>query len=385
MATNAGWAPHLDLQSIEPSDLKLVQDIREQSWLNNNLDALALNYASNKLVPEHYQEVRGRRERQADKALGAVHERLTKEINYLYGRAIKLDEDVKAGKQPRTQPENFRRKAEELTARLEQRTKELTEMRNVISSTPVVVGGALVIPKGLLDARTGATSFAISPEARARIERAAMKAVFDAEVALGHAVHDVSAEKCGWDITARPPRNTDGSILSDRHIEVKGRAKGQSTITITRNEIIYGLNQSDKFLLAIVVVDGDIVDGPYYVRNPFTTEPDFGVASVNYDLADLLSRAEAICQHIVELKIFCMNCIELHAQALGAGHSRFDHFDALCDDFAPIYSNDELSARRYRVDHPVRFAASAEAIIEQYFHKSSVFNMFTHTLYAFTN
>lgn len=85
------------------------------------------------------------------------------------------------------------------------------------------------------------------------------------------------------------------AIKSDRHIEVKGRAKGQSTITVSRNEIIYALNQADKFILAIVIVDGDCdsYDGPYYIKNPFTAEPDFSVASVNYDLRDLLSKAVA--------------------------------------------------------------------------------------------
>ena len=290
-ATNAGWAPHLDLQPIDDYDLGLVKDVMGEPWLNNNLDALALSHASQKLVPEHYEEAKGRRERHADKALAAVHERLTKEINYLYGRAIKLDEDVKAGKQPRIQPENFKRKAEELEARLEQRTKELLEMKNIVSSTPVVVGGALVIPQGLLAERKGETTFTVDAAARARVERVAMEAVVKVEQSLGHAVTDVSAEKCGWDVTARPPRNENGSIKPDRHIEVKGRAKGQSTITVSRNEIIYGLNQADKFMLAVVIVDGDAFDGPHYIRNPFTVEPDFGVASVNYDLNDLLSKA----------------------------------------------------------------------------------------------
>jgi hypothetical protein len=154
-----------------------------------------------------------------------------------------------------------------------------------------VIAGALVIPQGLLSARKGETQFSVDAEARARIERVAMQAVMDAEKALGNQVKDVSADKCGWDITSRPPVNPDGSLPPDRHIEVKGRAKGQGTITVTRNEIIYGLNQADKFILAIVVVDGDSHDGPYYIRNPFTSEPDFGVASINYDLSDLLSRA----------------------------------------------------------------------------------------------
>jgi hypothetical protein len=29
----------------------------------------------------------------------------------------------------------------------------------------------------------------------------------------------------------------------------------------------------------------------YYIRRPFRREPDFGVTSVNYDLADLILRA----------------------------------------------------------------------------------------------
>jgi hypothetical protein len=66
------------------------------------------------------------------------------------------------------------------------------------------------------------------------------------------------------------------------------------TITVTRNEILYGLNQADKFILAIVIVDGDNHEGPHYVRNPFTQEPDWAVTSINLDLASLLERAQAV-------------------------------------------------------------------------------------------
>jgi hypothetical protein len=81
------------------------------------------------------------------------------------------------------------------------------------------------------------------------------------------------------------------NMAAARHIEVKGRAQGQTTITVSRNEIIYGLNQTNQFILAIVVVDGDSHQGPYYLLNPFNQEPDFGVASINYDLEELLSQA----------------------------------------------------------------------------------------------
>ena len=121
-----------------------------------------------------------------------------------------------------------------------------------------------------------------------------MNAVMDAERALGHEVIDVSAQKCGWDVTSLPPA-VDGKLPPSRHIEVKGRVKGASTITVTRNEILYGLNQSDKFILAIVLIEDDKIEGPFYIRQPFTQEPDWAVTSINLDLNELLGRSTAPC------------------------------------------------------------------------------------------
>ena len=288
-AQPAGYAPHLDLQPMDAAQAQIVADILKADWVTANLEARALAYAVERLVPEHTAEIVSRRKRQADKQLGAVKERLVKEIQYWSNRAVKLDMEVRAGKQPRIQPENARRRAEELTARLKQRTAEIEAMRHVASGTPNIVGGALVIPQGLLAKRSGSTEFCADADARARVERIAMEAVIMAETALGHRTKDVSSEKCGWDITAYIDQ-PEGLPL-ERHIEVKGRAKGQGTITVTRNEISYALNQRDKFVLAIVIVDGDKHEGPYYVSNPFTQEPDWAEASKNLDLTLLLKRA----------------------------------------------------------------------------------------------
>ena len=291
--TTAGWAPHLDLQPIDSADLKLVEDILAAQWISRDLEALALAHASSQLVPEHFEEVRSRRERQIDKNLNAIHERLVREINHWSDRYEKLKADIAAGKDVRLTLENVRRTIDDLTARLQSRTQELRNMRDVVSATPIVLGGALVIPAGLLAQRKGETegdTWTADADARRRVERIAMEAVRMAENSLGHTTFDVSAEKCGWDITSVPPAK-DGKIPQVRHIEVKGRAKGQSTITITRNEILYGLNQADKFILAIVLVDGDQHEGPFYVRNPFKQEPDWGVSSINMDLSMLLGRA----------------------------------------------------------------------------------------------
>ena len=241
-------------------------------------------------MPEHFDEVRTRREQAVDKTLAAVHERLVKEINFWSDRYIKLQDDLAAGKDVRLTLENVRRTIDDLTARRESREKELLAMRHVISATPVVLGGALVIPAGLLMQRKGQPGWSADADARSRIEHIAMQAVMNAERALGHEVIDVSAQKCGWDVTSIP-KALDGRLPTSRHIEVKGRAKGQTTITVTRNEILYGLNQADKFILAIVLVDGGRHEGPFYIRKPFTQEPDWAVTSINLDLDALLERA----------------------------------------------------------------------------------------------
>jgi hypothetical protein len=156
------------------------------------------------------------------------------------------------------------------------------------------MSGALVVPAGLLRQQRGESppdAFTADAAARARIEKLAMDAVRRTEEAKGHTVVDVSAQKCGWDLTAYPPA-ADGKLPVARHIEVKGRVEGATTVTITRNEILYALNQDEKFVLALVLIcESDAVEGPFYLHRPFTQEPDAGVASVNYALGDLLSRA----------------------------------------------------------------------------------------------
>jgi len=289
-AENAGWAPHLDLQPIGEEEQRLVANVLASPWVNTDLERLALAHATEQIVSAHFTEVKERRERTADRTMAAVQARLVKEINFWQDRYLKLQDDQRAGKDVRMNLENVRRTIEDLTVRLERRKRELAAMRHVISATPVIAGGALVIPAGLLATRRGEET-GVDAAARKHVEAVAMRAVMDAERALGHEVIDVSAEKCGWDVTAHIP-GEEGRAPMTRHIEVKGRAKGQTTITVSRNEILYGLNQADKFVLAVVLVDGDGYEGPFYIREPFDHEPGWAVTSENLDLAALLDRAE---------------------------------------------------------------------------------------------
>ena len=75
-------------------------------------------------------------------------------------------------------------------------------------------------------------------------------------------------------------------------IEVEGGAEGARTVTITRNEIVTALNKPEEYVLGVVQVNGETPQTPRYIRRLFQRDPDFGVESINYDLRDLLLRAE---------------------------------------------------------------------------------------------
>ena len=107
------------------------------------------------------------------------------------------------------------------------------------------------------------------------------------KVALPLEPTDREADKVGYDIESRVPKT--GRL---RFIEVKGRVDGAATITVTKNEILYSLNKPEDFILAIVVLHDDGSHRAHYVRKPFQKEPDFGAASVNYNMDELLAQAE---------------------------------------------------------------------------------------------
>ncbi len=297
-ASFAGWAPHLDYLPLDAADRPLLADLLQSDWIRADQEQRALALAAGTLVPAHFNEIAGRRIAHVDKTLTAVHERLTKEITYWSDRWLRLKDDQEAGKDVRLNLDNIQRTINDLNGRLENRKKELQSMRHVTNGTPVVLGGALVVPIGLLRKMHGepvsdpaTATFSADPAARARIERIAMDAVRAVEEARGCRVVDVSAQKCGWDITSYAPA-VDGKIPDSRHIEVKGRIQGATTVTVTKNEIFESWNQGVKYHLAIVLVgEDDSVDGPHYVSHPFKEEPGWGVSSINFDLKALLERA----------------------------------------------------------------------------------------------
>ncbi|MFN3630709.1 MAG: protein NO VEIN domain-containing protein, partial [Casimicrobiaceae bacterium] len=289
-ARHLHYAPYLDYRPLAADEPSIEQLLArpECGWISRGLEHKALRYAVAHVVPEHLAEVKERKLQLLAKTEAAVKDRLTKEIAYWDHRAVELELDEQAGRtNARHNSAESRRRADQLEARLRKRLEALRLEAQLAPLPPVVLGGLLVVPIGLI--RSLSQSGPPDPAAAADTQAAAARAraiVMEVERGLGYEPVDREAEKLGYDIESRDPKT--GRL---RFIEVKGRVSGAPTLTVTRNEILYSLNKPEDFILAIV----EFLDGErhkvHYIRQPFRREPDFGVTSVNYRFAELLERS----------------------------------------------------------------------------------------------
>ena len=295
-ATTAGYAPYLDYRApTEEERNRVFAMLSEEEWLKNNVEDIAVGYAIQNIIPAHLAEVSNRKKAMLDKMENAVKERLTGEIRYWDFRANELREKESMGKRnAKLNADQAAKRAEELTTRLDKRLSEIAQERKITAMSPVVVGGALVVPKGWFEQETSKEHSSVN---RSEVERMAMQTVLNIERGLGFSPKDVSAEKCGYDIESHVPEELrkEGSCL--RFIEVKGRRADADTVTVSKNEILTALNKPDEYILAIVSVDGDRTK-TIYLQRPFTSSPDFGAVSVTYKITDLLTQGKCIYERV---------------------------------------------------------------------------------------
>ena len=281
LARTAGYAPYLDYRPLNEDERNLLPDILSAGWLKEDLEAQATGYAIENLVAEHLEEVRSRKEKLLTRMEAAVKDRLTKEIAYWDHRAEDLRLQEQAGKTPKLNSAMARRRADDLQQRLEKRMAELAGERLLSPAAPLIIGGALIVPIGLVNKLKGANQPPTFAHNTKESELKAMRAVMKIEQSLGNSPLDVSAQKIGYDIESK-----DAATNRLRFIEVKGRIAGAETVIISKNEILTALNKPEEFILALVEVDGEATR-VRYLRNPFQKEPDFDATGVIYDFAEL--------------------------------------------------------------------------------------------------
>jgi len=284
-------APYLDYRPMAAGDpgIDAILGRTEFSWIKRELEQQAQGHAVQHVVPQHLSEVRVPKLALIAKTEAAVKERLTKEITYWDHRAEQLKVQEQAGKaNARLNSGEARKRADLLQTRLQKRLDELKLEAQISPLPPVVIGGMLVIPAGLLSVMRGQEprEFGQPIDTQASAARA-RAAVMEVERSLGFEPTDREFERLGYDIESRVPGT--GKL---RFIEVKGRISGADTICVTRNEILYSLNKPDDFILAMVEFINDVEHRVHYLRQPFRREPDFSATGVLYDFAELIQRSE---------------------------------------------------------------------------------------------
>ncbi len=239
------YAPYLDyrpLKEDEPASEAILAR-PECAWISRDLEHQAQGYAVARVVPEHLEEVRGRRLALLKKTEAAVKDRLAKEIGYWDYRASQLREQELAGKpNARLNSGEARKRADLLQTRLQKRMEELKREAQIAPLPPVVLGGMLVVPKGLLAAMAGKPAVAAQPQDTQASAAKARAIIMEVERGLGFEPFDRELDKLGYDIESRVPGT--GKL---RFIEVKGRVSGAPTITVTRNENSLLVEQAGGF------------------------------------------------------------------------------------------------------------------------------------------
>lgn len=256
----AGAAPYLDYRPADAHERAKIAPMLEQDWLKGEqLDRRAVNYAIEHLIPDHLERIREPRNERLDKTESAVKERLAYAITYHDGRAAHFRAQEAAGKvNARLNRIQEEQKADELQERMALRLTQIEQERQISATRPIVAGGALIIPIGLLQGEN------IDPRVidTRKSEQIAMEAVMAAERGLGNIPLDVSMEKRGYDIESKAP----GEQAKLRFIEVKGRRKGASDVTLTKNELFAAYNSEEQFILALVEIDGEEATQVRYVQ-----------------------------------------------------------------------------------------------------------------------
>ncbi|MEJ7785756.1 MAG: helicase-related protein [Solirubrobacteraceae bacterium] len=287
--TLAGHAPYLDYRPPTAEELELIAPLLSASWLADVADR-GLSYAIEVAVPDHLAEVRARTFDRVDRTQAAVKSRLTQQIAYWDRRAEELKAQELAGKKPKLNSGRARQRADDLQARLARRGEELARERLLSPLPPLVLGGALVIPAGLLARLAGEAEGPPGLHAREteRVDKLAVAAVLATERGLGRRPREMAHNQKGYDVLSRDPV-TDELLF----IEIKGRVLGADEVTVSKNQLLTSLNKPDAFILALVSVADDDATIVRYLERPYRGHEEalFDVSKVVFDWNALWARA----------------------------------------------------------------------------------------------
>ncbi|MFE9321887.1 helicase-related protein [Nocardia sp. NPDC052278] len=273
----AAQAAYLDYTPVTDDERIAVALVLEQDWLVPGIDSLALAWAADHGLPAYLDELRTKIAANTARTRKLIRTRLLHAVNYWDQRHAELLDSEKNSKPGKIRSDTAYNRARELEHRLHARMEDLDRATEVHARTPQVAGAALVIPQGLLDTLTGATT---APDYHAvdtmAVAARAVARVMAEERALGRLPEEQPHNNPGYDIRSRTPG---GPTV---YIEVKARVLGAHTFHITHTEVLYSKNAGTNSRLALVSIhpDGTEHDEVRYITDPFKNM-DFGDFAVD--------------------------------------------------------------------------------------------------------
>jgi SNF2 family DNA or RNA helicase len=283
---HAGAAPYLDYRATSDAERAALEPEAQGAWLKTDWSALVTTFAIENVVPRHLEEVKKSRLPLVAKVEAEVKARLMKEVRFWDARAEELRAKERAGKKTKLPAQVAEERANRLGDRLKSRMAQLQAERTLFPEPPLLKGGALIVPRGLLS-KLGIQSSGmplVTDADRALTERLAMEAVWATEIALGREPSNRSDERgLGYDIESRDPKESHLFF-----VEVKGRLAHADSVSLTRNEILCALNAPDRFRLAIVLIEEGVAKPPVYVTDFDFGQPGFAQTGATYALKQLL-------------------------------------------------------------------------------------------------
>jgi hypothetical protein len=167
-------------------------------------------------------------------------------------------------------PDRAAGRADDLQRRKQARLAELEREAQLASQPPVVIGGALVIPHGLLQQALGPLATAQPRHAvdTTVVERRAVDAVLALEERLDREAVEMPHNHPGYDVRTTAPGG------APYFLEVKGRVEGAETFVVTQNELRFASNVPTAYVLALVEVSaqGPEHDLVRYLASPYGSD-----------------------------------------------------------------------------------------------------------------
>lgn len=287
-----GSEPYLGYQSVDEARLEQIHAKLDLDWVDKSAEETARGWAIENLAAPHFAEVSTVVQQRVEKVRRAVKERLEAEIRHWDQRAVELKDKELAG-QKAGGSARARARADDLEARMVRRRVELDLEADLHNTPPSVIGAALIIPQGLIDALDGSPPPIGTVADKLETDRRGVAAVCKAEVALGRQPEPQKHNNPGFDIESVDPRTG-----VHYFIEVKSHLPQTEEISVSAQQVNKAKSNPERWRLAIASVPSDPDQEPVvrYLVEPFRdVVMHFAQPKVPLKLAHLLKEAGDPC------------------------------------------------------------------------------------------